>query len=165
MQEGIKVSTEQAAEIEEKTRSQAGSTEWQSEREWRLTASHFGAICKMTDRRDVEKFCKDMYDPPNLMHVPAIRHGLTYESVALEKFSEITGKKVLKSGLCVDPELPFIGATPDAFVEGEDAVIEVIVMGIVACTSIASLAGVRVAGSIPFPCTKRYLTLAVADRH
>ena len=43
--------------------------------------------------------------------------------------------------------------------------IKVIVMGIVACTSIASLAGVRVAGSIPFPCTKCYFTLAVADRH
>ena len=43
--------------------------------------------------------------------------------------------------------------------------IKVIVMGIVACTSITSLAGVRVARSIPFPCTKWYLTLAVADRH
>ena len=91
----------------------------------RLTASHFGAIVKITDRRDIFKFCEEMYDPKNLIKVPAIRHGLTYESVALKKFSEMTGKKVLKSGFCIDPELPFLGASPDGFVEGEDAVVEV----------------------------------------
>ena len=65
-----------------------------------------------------------MYDPPNL-NVPAIRHGRTYESKALKVFSEKTGRAILKSGLCVLPELPFLGATPDGFVQGEDAVCEV----------------------------------------
>ena len=66
-----------------------------------------------------------MYTPKNLLNVPAIRHGRTYESVALEKFSEITKKKVLPSGFCVDPAYPFLGASPDAFVEGESAVVEI----------------------------------------
>ena len=89
-----------------------------------LTASHFGDIMN-ADRRDIPKFLEDMYDPKDLSKVPAIRHGNTYESVALERFSQLTGKKVLKSGFCIDPELPFLGASPDAFIEGEDAVVEV----------------------------------------
>ena len=125
MREGIKVSEEQAVQIEVQTRAQATSTQWQKERKVRLTASHFGEICKMTEDRDIEKLCKSMHNPPNLIQKPAIRHGCTYEDVALKKFSEMTGKKVLKSGLCVHPDYPFLGASPDAFVEGEEAVCEV----------------------------------------
>ena len=79
----------------------------------------------MTENRDVESFCESMYSPKDLSHIPSIRHGNTYESMALDKFSEVTGKKVLKSGFCIDPELPFLGASPDGFVADEDAVIEV----------------------------------------
>ena len=66
-----------------------------------------------------------MYSPKNLNHVPSIRHGQTYESIALEKFSELTGKKVLKSGFCVRPDLDYLGASPDSFVQDESAVVEV----------------------------------------
>ena len=125
MEEGIKVSSQKAAQIEENTRLQARSSQWQSEREWRLTASHFGEIVKVTDQRDMEIFCESMYFPKDLLRVPAIRHGRTYEGTALQKFAEVTGKKVLKSGFCVDPQYPFLGASPDAFIEGEDAVVEV----------------------------------------
>ena len=73
----------------------------------------------------MEKLSASMYDPKDLSGSPAIRHGNTYESVALKKFSEITGKNITKSGLCVDPELPYLGATPDGFVQDEDAIVEV----------------------------------------
>ena len=73
----------------------------------------------------MDKFCKSMHYPQNLINVPAIRHGQTYEGAALEKFTETTGKRVLKSGFCIDPQYPFLGASPDAFVVGEDAVVEV----------------------------------------
>ena len=127
MKEGIKVSSQEAQRIEAATREQGGgsSIAWGRERQCRLTASHFGDVINMTERRDVKKLCESMYSPPNLNHVPAIRHGQTYESVAVAKFSEVTGKKVRKSGLCIDPDLPFLGASPDGFIEGEDAVIEV----------------------------------------
>ena len=43
------------------------------------------------------------------------------ESVALKKFSRVyPNVKVMKSGLIVCPELPFIGATPDAILIMED---------------------------------------------
>ena len=124
MKDGVKVSSKEAAQIEAKTRAQATSTQWQKLRQWRLTASKFGEIAKITERRNLEKLCDLLYNPPNLTHVPAVRHGNTYESVALEQFSKVTGKKTLKSGLCIHPDFPYLGASPDSFVEGEDAVIE-----------------------------------------
>ena len=80
---------------------------------------------KITARRDLEKLCDSLYDPPNLIQVPAIRHGQTYEKSAIKKFSEITGKEAIKSGLCIHPYYPYLGASPDSFVKDEDAVIEV----------------------------------------
>ena len=47
----------------------------------------------------------------------------------------------------------------------EGIAIIVIIVRIVAFTPITSLGRVRVARSIPFPCTEWYLILAVADRH
>lgn len=123
MEQGIKISEKEAKIIEKKTQDQAGSL-WMQEREWRLTASNFGEICKITESRDIEKFCESMYNPKDLNHVPSIRHGKTYESVALQKFTEVTGKKLKKSGFCVDPEYPYLGATPDSFVQDEEAVVE-----------------------------------------
>ena len=98
---------------------------WGEERKWRLTASRFGEIVKITARRDLEKLCESLYNPRNLNHVPAVRHGQTHEQSALKKFSQITGKKAMKSGLCIHPYYPYLGASPDSFVEDEDAVIEV----------------------------------------
>ena len=123
MKEDIKVSEDQATAIENQTRNQSKSNKWMDEREFRLTASHFGEICK-AQNRDIEKFCKSMHTPKDLSRVPAIRHGQTYESVALKKFSELTGKKVLPSGFCIHPQFPYLGATPDGFVQDESAVIE-----------------------------------------
>ena len=47
----------------------------------------------------------------------------------------------------------------------ERVAIIVIIVRVVAFTPIAGLGRVRVARPIPFPCTERYLILAVADRH
>ena len=48
-----------------------------------------------------------------------------YEESAIEKFTTQTGKKVEKCGLFILPELPFLGASPDGLVVGEDSIIEV----------------------------------------
>ena len=121
----MKVSAEEVTQIEYQTRNQGSSTQWKKLREWRLTASKFGEIIKITARRDLEKLCDSLYDPPNLIKVPAVRHGQTYEATALKKFSEVTGKKLLRSGLCIHPFYPYLGASPDSFVQDEDAVVEV----------------------------------------
>ena len=124
MEQGIKISVKEAALIEANTRDQSICGQWGKERENRLTASHFGEIITLTDRRDIALLCASMYEPKNLSHIPAIRHGNTYESVALQKFTEVTGKALKKSGFCVDPNIPYLGASPDSFLQDEDAVVE-----------------------------------------
>ena len=47
----------------------------------------------------------------------------------------------------------------------ERIAIIVIIVRIVAFTPITSLGRIRIARTIPFPCTEWYLILAVADRH
>ena len=124
MEQGIKISKTEAAIIEVKTRDQTISGQWGKEREHRVTASHFGDIINSTDRRDMELLCKSIYESKDLSRIPAIRHGNTYEPIALKKFTEVTGKALKKSGFCVDPNMPFLGASPDSFVQNEDAVVE-----------------------------------------
>uniref|UniRef100_T1JBV9 SAP domain-containing protein n=1 Tax=Strigamia maritima TaxID=126957 RepID=T1JBV9_STRMM len=45
-------------EIEKKTRKQANSSAWFQQRLWRITASRFGEICKLTKRRNMTKLCR-----------------------------------------------------------------------------------------------------------
>jgi len=118
--------------IEKKTRGQAKNPRWKAEREWRLTASSFGEICKMTEKRDTQKLAQNLFNSgrfscyivfindnePNqaissdYFDHPAIRHGNTHEETAREKFAALTGKTVLQCGLFVHPTFPFLGASP-----------------------------------------------------
>ena len=49
------VTPQQAGQLEKNTRSHFMSQQWKEERRLRITASQFGTICKMTDKRDVGK--------------------------------------------------------------------------------------------------------------
>ena len=116
---------EKAARIVKQTPGQISNPRWKEERKLRLTASRFGEICKATDARDMEKLANDIYNPPNLDHIPAIKHGRIYEQTAIEAFMAKTGKEVSECGIFVDPRFPHLGASPDAVVKGEEAVVEV----------------------------------------
>ena len=102
---------ERLEEIEKKTRGQNQSPLWFSERKWRLTASNFGDILKMTDRRDLDKLCENLLNPSKLTS-PAIVHGKTYESIAIEKFQQTTAAKVKKCGLFISTDFPNLAASP-----------------------------------------------------
>ena len=54
------VSQEEAKEIEEATRGQNSSKRWLKERCKKITSSKFGEICKMTERRNIEKMPSTM---------------------------------------------------------------------------------------------------------
>ena len=118
------VNKEKAAKIEQETRGQANCRIWHDERKFRLTASHFGEIIHSTAARDYFKFCTSLYSP-KFFSSAAVVHGRTYEKAALEKFSEQSGKKLLPCGLFIHEEFPFLAATPDARVDGENSVVEV----------------------------------------
>ena len=102
---------------------QSKSNLWHIERQWRLTASKFGEICKATESKDLELLCQSLFDPPKLANA-AVNHGKTYESIAIKRFEEQNSLSVSKIGLCVNPEFPYLGASPDGIIS-EDSILEV----------------------------------------
>ncbi len=105
---------ERLEEIEKKTRGQNQSPLWFKERKWRLTASNFGDILKATERRDLDKLCEHLLNPSKLTS-PSIVHGKTYESIAIEKFTQTTATTVLKCGLFINADFPNFAASPGDF--------------------------------------------------
>ena len=112
-----------AIKIEELTRGQSGNRAWEEEREWRLTASKFGAICKATQRRNMLTLATSILHPPKLKS-DAIVHGQAQEENAAKKFTEVTGLDVKKCGLFIDEKYSYLAASPDGIV-GEEALLEV----------------------------------------
>ena len=115
------ISEDRRREIEQATRPQSSSKRWMEERSKRITSSHFGEVCKATTR-NLTDLAKSLMSPKSLSTVP-MRHGLKYESVAIEEFEKINGKTT-PSGLIVHPSFPYLAATPDALY-GSDSVVEV----------------------------------------
>lgn len=113
----------EACKIETQTRDQCKSKKWFQEREWRITASRFGEICKTTEKRNKDKLCHSLVSPQELQTKPII-HGRTYEGQAIEKFEARLMTKVNKSGLFVSPEYPYLAATPDGVIDS-DHIVEV----------------------------------------
>ena len=91
---------------------------WYNERQWRITASRFGEISRITSRRNVKKLCETIVKPKNI-NTPAILHEKMYEKKALAKIEERERLKCNKCGLFVWPTIPFLGDTPDAATNAE----------------------------------------------
>lgn len=113
------VTLAQAQSLEKQTRDQSRSTLWHSERGKRITASQFGDIVK---RKAVvnEKFVQNIFSGAR----GATRHmkaGLMNEAAALKRYKTKKNVQVFSVGLCVNPGLPMLGASPDGLVWDEDA--------------------------------------------
>lgn len=119
----MQVSTDDISVIENATRGQSASATWFSERSWRLTASRFGDILKATSRRNMEKLCQTIVFAKRLS-TKSVVHGLKYEKAAIQAFEAKTGNRVQPCGLYVDPNNPFLAASPDGII-GTEQVIEV----------------------------------------
>ena len=109
--------------VEVSTRGQADNKAWQEARQYHITSSRFGAICKATDKRDMHKLAQDLITPHPLNTAP-ILHGRKYESVAVEKFEQKMGLTTHECGLFVSKDYPQLAASPDRVVD-TDCVLEV----------------------------------------
>jgi hypothetical protein len=110
-------------ELEKKTRKQADCKRWKEERLWRITASRFGEVCKLTARRNMNKLCNSFMKTSRLCN-KAIIHGKQYESKGLKVFQSKSGLNVQKCGLFIFNERPYIAASPDGLI-GSDALVEI----------------------------------------
>ncbi|VDI46737.1 Hypothetical predicted protein [Mytilus galloprovincialis] len=110
--------------IERSTRLQSCSPKWLEERRWRLTASTFGEICKVTSRRNTNKFCHSLFYGSNIQS-KALSHGKNYEAKALKAFNLKFDKNAKRCGFYVSIDKSFLGASPDAILEDGKSIVEI----------------------------------------
>jgi len=94
---------------------QSNYEEWKNDRRFRFQASNFGLIS--AKKRHHEKFVNSLLHPKPFKS-RYTNHGIKYESVALEKYRKYMHSirrpvHVLKSGLVVSLDTPYLGASPD----------------------------------------------------
>ena len=118
-----KLEPSECEDLETKTRGQASTRLWKEERLHRLHSSNFGRICKATDQTDMGNLARSLIYPRKL-NTPAIRHGRTYESIAIKEYQRVSGNHVSECGTFVKPEHPFVASSPDGIVS-DDLLIEV----------------------------------------
>lgn len=115
----------EAITIEKETRKQSNSTAWFQHRENRITASNFGAV--MLRKKDInDKFLKNTFKRKQFTSL-ATSYGTSNETIAKQMYIKQSGNHIHDIGLVVQPDLPFIGSTPDAVVcdKTETGIIEI----------------------------------------
>jgi len=90
-------------QIEIDTRDQSNNEKWFYERKIRLTASRFGQICKIA-----------VY---NILYAPSAQsksliYGREVEDITRKKAELIIKKKIDICGLIIDPNDPYLAASP-----------------------------------------------------
>ena len=119
----ISVTVEQARQIEIKMRGQSESSDWYEERRWRITASFFGCICRRLPTTSPTVLVNSIINQQFFKTVPpSCAWGRDNEDTAIKvykvKLHEMghTNVTVMKSGLVINPEYPWLGVGPDGLV-------------------------------------------------
>ncbi|CAN7981285.1 unnamed protein product, partial [Ixodes pacificus] len=107
----------EAQDLEKNSRRQRNGATWLQAKQYRLTASNFGTV-----RRHGEwtgKGLANLTSTKDLSRVPAVRYGIVNEPKALQRYEEVLKSRgrdvhLSSAGLFVDPDQPWLGATPDA---------------------------------------------------
>lgn len=119
----LEKTTEQRRQIERSTILQSESSEWLELRRSLLTASNFGRIIKMRPDTSCASTVKQLLYKINIDAAPLL-HGRESEKKALDQLSRQEKVDIRPCGLFIDPEIPYLGATPDGLI-GEDMIVEV----------------------------------------
>jgi len=103
------------------TQNQSQSNNWHHERKLQITSSILKTVCQRKPQTDIKPFIISKL-APKLIHSPTIRHGQQNENNAIKCYVEYQKSRghelsVCKCGLCIDPAIPWLAATPDGIVE------------------------------------------------
>ncbi|KAJ8916466.1 hypothetical protein NQ315_014683, partial [Exocentrus adspersus] len=110
--ERLQVSPDLRKLISEETIGQFNNPKYVEEKLYRLTASNFGEVAKRRPYTSCDVLVKKLLSRCQLK-TSAIEYGIRNETVAISKFEELTGQKVLPSGLFIYSENGILGASPD----------------------------------------------------
>ncbi|XP_060855780.1 uncharacterized protein LOC132950906 [Metopolophium dirhodum] len=109
--------------IEDDTRNQSESEKWYYERKKRITASRFGQVCKMRSSTSCKNTVYNILYAGNVQS-KYLQYGRDTEPIARKKAECIIGEKIQICGLIVDPDEPYLAASPDGLI-GKTAIIEI----------------------------------------
>ena len=114
-------STEAAANLEKATVKQSKCTLWHNHRIGRITSSKMHRLFTLRPSTDRTCAVKEIIERHHVK-TPAMTYGLQKESIARVAYTKYSrmfhdGFVCTESGLILDPELPYLGASPDGLVE------------------------------------------------
>ncbi|CAN7943520.1 unnamed protein product [Ixodes hexagonus] len=110
---------DEAHELEQKTRGQADKTLWYEERAKRVTASRFGDVVKR-QAPITEKFRASIFSSGQTTSSKYMKMGKDNEPHALARYKQARGVTIYPVGLCVNPGISVLGASPDGLVWDPD---------------------------------------------
>ena len=117
--ESISISQDEALNMESQTRSQGKRQKWHELRAGRITASVMKKACRTNlDIPSLSSIKKNCYQVK--FRSIATDWGIEHENAAKECYFSIFSSSNLTirdSGLIINPNYPYIGASPDAIVE------------------------------------------------
>ena len=118
----LKISVKEAETVEEATRDQADSKVWFEQRAGRVTASKFKAACSTNPDKPSKSLIKMIcYPGAHRFSNAATKWGISNESKAREAYEfsiadQHLNLSVADSGLHINENWPFLGASPDGLV-------------------------------------------------
>ncbi|KYM97059.1 hypothetical protein ALC62_12260 [Cyphomyrmex costatus] len=110
-------------EIECNTKKQSDSEFWLSLRKVMLTASNFGTVSRKRPTTSCAMLVKNILFPP-IIDTAAMKYGRDMEEMAKQNLSEILKKDIKPCGLFIDPDNPWLGASPDGL-HDEDGLVQI----------------------------------------
>ena len=122
----LQLSPDSIREIEKATVGQHMSSAWYSARRYRITASMFGKVVHRLPSTPPDNLVANLLNPQRFK-TPATEWGKQQESAALKMYVESqlemghTGLLVEEAGFVVCEQHPFLGASPDAYVNDPTA--------------------------------------------
>lgn len=118
----ISVSEEQAKAVEAATRDQASSKLWFRFRAGRITASKMKTACCTDPKHPAQSLIKSVCYPESYKFTSeATAWGCSHEKLACDVFIDAhkashDNVEQTKTGFFINPNVPFLGASPDAIV-------------------------------------------------
>ena len=116
------VSLSESEAIELATRGQCENKSWYDFRAGRITASKFKAACSTDTAKPSKSLLRAIcYPEANKLKSAALEWGIAQEKYALRKYMEDVSARheqflVEQCGLIINPEFPWMGASPDSMV-------------------------------------------------
>ena len=114
----LKMTQEEADYLQQSTRLQAQSLLWFAHRKGRITASKFGAVCQTSVSSPSKSLVDSILQRGPKLNSEAVKQSepLGREQYKILMASKHSSFQVQPAGLFVNPQYPYLGASPDGVV-------------------------------------------------